>query len=159
VRVLAHNEVDGRGGLPSERGEVAEKVARARIAYKLLAHLADRPSEERLRSRGELQGLRLAHKYAARELPDASPDKTRVGRDPLAAAIEPVLRLTDEPAPTDLQGDPEWIQATAYLAAEADLLPTRKRNDILDPSANAVSKDIPRALKDVRFELARRFAS
>lgn len=156
VRALACHEVDGLGSSPNGPMEVEEKVSRAGVAYALLAHLADRPSDATLRGRSELQALRLAHKYAARELPDGSPDRTRVCRDPLVAAIEPVLRLTDEPAPTDLQGDPEWIQATAYLAAEAGLLPPRKQSVILNPSANAVSKDVPRVLKDVRFELARR---
>lgn len=140
-------------------GDVEYHAQKTQTAYAMLAFLAYETSTEKSRPREELLALRLLQKFARREISDGSPAKVIVDRDPIAAVVEPVLRLDDARTRSDLRSERLWVQLTALLAAEADLLPAHKSRSILDPRQHDVSQDVRRALKDVRFDLSRRRAS
>jgi hypothetical protein len=153
---LAETAKELHASRPDPDGDGATQAQKAKIAFAMLALLANETARKTGAAHRELLSLRLLQKFALREIPPDSPGKTVVESDPAAAVVEPVLRLADELTPPDLQGEPAWVQLTALVAAETGLLPPAKGDPIRDPKMHVISQDVPRALEDVRFDLRRR---
>jgi hypothetical protein len=141
---------------PPTEAEIEIRVNAARAAFPLLAMNADLSDRGRVSLRKRLLVHRHDHKKSTRGMPEDSPGRAALLADPVALAVGPVpvLELADVKAPPNLR-EP-WIQAAALVAVEAALLPADKARSSADPGKHLASRDVRRALKDIRFELGRR---
>ena len=130
--------------------ETYYQIQTGKRALDLLAMLAHEPSKHKARTAQQIQTFRLAYERHIDSIPRDSPARQHMLADPVAVAAKDVLHLNSEDE-LCLRSTQEWVQVTALLCAEMNLLPLEKTARLLDPQTHTLDQDVYQALKDVRF--------
>ncbi len=135
------------------RGLPDEQVASARIAIGLALKLTQDGNGGHEGLRANLFSLRNLYQRILLEIEKDAPHRHLWENNPALEAIDAALRVTDAAALRSLIRQPAWVQLTAIVAADQNLLPPGARAQVLDDRGYTVRPDIWMAFLSAKFSL------